>query len=57
MVSGRPLSNVLGTGFGTGPGAGMAVLYTGCSLVMLSAGLGGFFIPSLKAIDIEPRNP
>ncbi|MEM1256721.1 MAG: MFS transporter [Cyanobacteria bacterium P01_H01_bin.21] len=55
MMSDKPLSNLLGISFGIGPGAGMAVIYTFCSLVMILAGLGGFFIPSLKVIDLDTR--
>ncbi|MEM8612850.1 MAG: MFS transporter [Cyanobacteria bacterium P01_H01_bin.105] len=55
MMLDKPLANLLSFGFGTGPGAGMAVLYTLCALVMISAGLGGFFIPSLRTIEIEAQ--
>ncbi|MBE9136172.1 MFS transporter [Nodosilinea sp. LEGE 07088] len=41
----------LGGLFGNGPGAGMAVLYVGCSLVMVLVGLGGFGLPNLRAIS------
>ncbi len=35
--------------FGSGPGAGMAVLYVGCALAMVLIGIGGFLLPQLKA--------
>ena len=51
MMMDKPLANLLGSSFGTGAGAGMAVLYTLCALVMVSTGVGGFLIPSLRNID------
>ena len=51
MLSGSPLANLLSSSFGSGPGAGMAVLYTVCALVMLLTGLGGFMLPSLKTLE------
>ena len=37
--------------FGSGPGAGMAILYTGCALALLLLGISGFWVPQLKAVD------
>ena len=51
MMPGRPLANLLSASFGSGPGAGMAVLYTLCALAMLLVGLGGFMVPSLRTIE------
>ncbi|ESA33903.1 major facilitator superfamily mfs-1 [Leptolyngbya sp. Heron Island J] len=51
MMPGRPLSHLLSPSFGSGPGAGMAVLYTLCAVMMLLVGIGGFLIPSLRAIE------
>ena len=47
MASGNWLTPV----FGSGPGAGMAILYTGCALALLLIGISGFWVPQLKAID------
>ena len=49
MMPGGAWSNWLSPVFGSGPGAGMAVLYTSCAVAMVLIGIGGFFIPSLKA--------
>ncbi|MBE9101793.1 MFS transporter [Vacuolonema iberomarrocanum] len=51
MMPGQPLANGFGAIFGSGFGAGMAVLYTLCALAMLLIGIGGFFIRSLRAIE------
>lgn len=51
MMPGGLLVSLLSAGFGSGPGAGMAVLYTACALAMLLIGVWGFFIPSLRAIE------
>ena len=51
MMPGRPLSNIFSPSFGSGPGAGMAILYALCALAMIAAGIGGFLIPSLKKIE------
>ena len=48
MYSGGALAPLLGPLFGTGPGAGMAVLHTFVSLGMVAVGLGGFFIYQLR---------
>ena len=39
--------------FGSGPGAGMAVLYTACALAMVLVGIGGFLLfgPKLREFD------
>ena len=54
MAPNKPLTHLF-TGFGSGPGAGMAVLYTLCALLMVFAGLLGFFIPSLRSIKLESK--
>ena len=51
MMPAGPLARVLGTSFGSGPGAGIAVLYALCALAMITVGIGGFLIPSLKKIE------
>ncbi|MEM9807400.1 MAG: MFS transporter [Cyanobacteria bacterium P01_D01_bin.56] len=43
--------NWLSPVFGSGPGAGMAIVYTTCALTMLLIGISGFWVPQLKAID------
>ena len=55
MMSGSPLVNWLSSSFGNGPGAGMAVLYTGCALAMVLTGIGGFFIPNLRTMEVSPN--
>lgn len=37
--------------FGSGPGAGMGLLYTLCAFAMLLVGIGGFFLPHLKTLE------
>ncbi|MEM7061939.1 MAG: hypothetical protein AAF572_02095 [Cyanobacteria bacterium P01_B01_bin.77] len=53
MMSGKPLAKLLSIGFNSGPGAGMAVLYTLCALVMLLAGIGGLMLPSLRTLETK----
>ena len=45
MMTNHPLAQWLSLGFGRGPGAGMAVLYTASALVMLLAGIVGGLTP------------
>ena len=40
-------------GFGSGPGAGMAVLYTACALAMVLVGIGVFLLPRLKLHEFD----
>ena len=56
MMSGGRLAHLLGPLFGHSAGAGMAVLYTACSVALLLIGIGGFFISSLKAIETTLTN-
>ena len=42
---------------GSGPGAGMAILYTICAVAMLLIGIAGFWVPQLRAIDRYPSTP
>ena len=49
MMSNSGLANWLSPLFGSGAGAGMAVLYTACSAALLLLGISGFFVPSLRA--------
>ncbi|MEM9768391.1 MAG: MFS transporter [Cyanobacteria bacterium P01_D01_bin.71] len=51
MMSAGRLVNLLSFSFGSGPGAGMAVLYTACALAMLLIGVGGFFVQTLRTIE------
>lgn len=45
------LAGVLKAGFGTGPSAGVALLYTLCALAIVMLGISGFFIPDLRMIE------
>jgi MFS transporter, DHA3 family, macrolide efflux protein len=47
------LAKLLTRVFGTGAGAGMAVLYVLCSLGMLGVGFGGYMLPRLRQIENE----
>ena len=51
MMSEGAWVNWLSPVFGSGPGAGMAILYTICSLTLLILGIGGWFIPQLRATE------
>ncbi|NEQ30784.1 MAG: MFS transporter [Leptolyngbya sp. SIO4C5] len=53
MRSGGIFARLLSPSFGSGSGAGMAVLYTLCALAMLFIGIGGFSIPQLRAVGIN----
>jgi MFS transporter, DHA3 family, macrolide efflux protein len=45
------LADILGGVVGTGPGAGMALLFVVCALAMVGVGLGGYWIPALNRIE------
>jgi MFS family permease len=45
------LAGILGGVVGTGPGAGMALLFVVCAMAMVGVGLGGYWIPALKRIE------
>jgi MFS family permease len=45
------LVSILGSIVGTGPGAGLALLFVVCALAMAGVGLGGYWIPALKRIE------
>ncbi|MGD1944366.1 MAG: MFS transporter [Leptolyngbyaceae cyanobacterium] len=51
MMSGGAWVQWLSPVFGSGPGAGMAILYTACSLILLLLGIGGWSVPQLRAIE------
>lgn len=51
MTSSGSFASTLSKVFGTGRGAGMALLYTLCALCMLSVGLGGHRYRELRDID------
>ncbi|MEO0828756.1 MAG: MFS transporter, partial [Cyanobacteria bacterium J06642_9] len=53
MLSGGGLSRLFSLGFGTGPGAGMALLYVLCALSMTFVGISGCLISQLKALDLQ----
>ena len=55
MAAGGALSSLLGGLFGTGPGAGMALMFTATGLLGAMVGLGGYAIPAVRdAEDILP---
>ncbi|PSN12083.1 MFS transporter [filamentous cyanobacterium CCT1] len=45
------LAQLLGGSVGTGPGAGMAILYVACALAMVGVGLVGYWVPELRLIE------
>jgi hypothetical protein len=45
------LAHRLGFIFGTGPGAGMALLYVITSVCLLLVGIGGYAFPTLRNVD------
>jgi MFS transporter, DHA3 family, macrolide efflux protein len=45
------LADILGGVVGTGPGAGMALLFVVCALAMVGVGLGGYCIPALRWVE------
>jgi hypothetical protein len=55
MMSGGALAATLGGVFGTGPGAGMAVIFVITGLLGIFVGLGGYLFPAVRnAEDILP---
>jgi len=55
MRSGGSLTPILGSIFGTGPGAGMAVIYSSAAMCFLLIGIGGYAFPVLR--EVEQRVP
>ncbi len=51
MMPGGILAPRLGPIFGTGPGAGMALLYAIASICLLLVGIGGYAFPTLRDLD------
>ncbi|HEY9667209.1 MAG TPA: MFS transporter [Coleofasciculaceae cyanobacterium] len=51
MQPGGSLAPVFGGIFGTGAGAGMALLYVSCSICMLLIGLTGYAFPMLRNVE------
>lgn len=45
------LAPIFGGIFGTGPGAGMALLYVICAVCMLLIGIGGYASPALRNVE------
>ncbi|MGF1676336.1 MAG: MFS transporter, partial [Rivularia sp. (in: cyanobacteria)] len=45
------LAPILGSIFGTGDGAGIAVIYVTACFLMLIVGIGGYFFPSLRNVE------
>ncbi|WNZ21634.1 MFS transporter [Leptolyngbya sp. NK1-12] len=57
MMSNHVVTIALTRIFGTGPGAGMAVLYVLCSLGMVLAGLWGCTLPKLQQLEATQSDP
>jgi hypothetical protein len=55
MSSGGSLTPILGGIFGTGPGAGMALIYSRAAMSFLLIGIGGYAFPVLR--NVEQRVP
>ncbi|MEM8643082.1 MAG: MFS transporter [Cyanobacteria bacterium P01_G01_bin.54] len=51
MQPGGVLVGLFGTAFGSGPGAGMAILYTACALALLLIGVGSFLLHQLRTLE------
>lgn len=51
MMPGGILAPILGGIFGTGRGAGMAILYVTTSILLLLVGLGGYAFPLLREVE------
>ncbi|MGG6240313.1 MFS transporter [Nodosilinea sp. AN01ver1] len=51
MAPGASLAEFWGGSLGTGPGAGMALLYVACALAMVGVGLAGCWMPNLKRLE------
>ena len=51
MMPGGTLAPLLGSIFGTNPGAGMAFLYVMSSICLVLIGLGGYAFPSLREVE------
>ncbi len=49
--SGSGLAHIFGAVFGSGPGAGMALLFFWCGIGGLLVGLTGYFIPAIRNAD------
>ncbi|MFQ4136760.1 MFS transporter [Nodosilinea sp. PGN35] len=54
LVPTEYLADILGPVVGTGPGAGMALLFVGCALAMAGVGLGGYWLADLSRAE-APR--
>ena len=51
MMPGGNLVPLFGNLFGTGKGAGMAILYVVSSVILFLIGLSGFFVPRLRKVE------
>jgi hypothetical protein len=51
MMPGGVLVPLFGGLFGTGAGAGMALLYVLCSVSLLLVGIGGYALPALRGVE------
>ena len=51
MAPGGPLADLFGWLVGTGPGAGMALLVVGAGAFATMAGLSGYLVPAVRAVE------
>jgi DHA3 family macrolide efflux protein-like MFS transporter len=51
MSSSSSLALIFGGLFGTGKGAGIALLYVFCAICMLLVGIGGYAFPVLRRVE------
>lgn len=57
MMPGGSLAPIFGKIFGTGSGAGIAILYVTASISMLLVGIGGFAFPTLRNVEDVTLDP
>jgi MFS transporter, DHA3 family, macrolide efflux protein len=57
MMPGGKLAPILGSLFGTGAGAGMAIIYVSSAFGLLLIGVGGYAIPKLRNIETIEHRP
>ncbi|MEM9504433.1 MAG: MFS transporter, partial [Cyanobacteria bacterium P01_E01_bin.43] len=57
MMPGGRLAPLLGATFGTGRGAGMAVLYTSAAIAMILIGLCGYLYRPLRTVESTLPDP
>lgn len=57
MMPGGKLALILGSPFGTGAGAGMAIIYVSSAFGLLLMGVGGYATPKLRNIETIEHRP